>query len=75
MFMENNNFYKKIGNIYLTPKQIEVLNKYNIDYTKFKDLNELIYNIEYYLNNDNLSDLELVSEELSEFRYYNYTNK
>ena len=73
--MENNNFYKKIGNIYLTPKQIEVLNKYNIDYTKFKDLNELIYNIEYYLNNDNLSDLELVSEELSEFRYYNYTNK
>ena len=73
--MENNNFYKKIGNIYLTPKKIEVLNKYNIDYTKFKDLNELIYNIEYYLNNDNLSDLELVSEELSEFRYYNYTNK
>lgn len=73
--MEYKNFYKKYGNIYLTDKQISILNKYNIDYKKFKNLKELIYNIEYYLNNNNLDDLELVSEELSEFQYYNYTNK
>lgn len=75
MYMEYKDFYKKYGNIYLTDKQVSILNKYNIDYKKFKNLKELIYNIEYYLNNNNLDDLESVSEELSEFQYYNYTNK
>lgn len=75
MYMENNSFYKKYGNIYLTDKQVKILNKYNIDYMKFNSLNELIYNIEYYLNNDYLEDLEVVSEELAEFNYYNFTQK
>ena len=75
MNMDNNNFYKKEGNLYLNDKQIKILNKYNIDYKKFNNLNELIYHLEYYLNNNNLSDLEAVSEELSELQYYNYTNK
>lgn len=75
MHMKENNFYKKYGNLYLTDKQIEILNKYNIEYMKFNSLNELIYHIEYYLNSSNLPDLELVSEELSELKYYNFTNK
>ena len=75
MYMNEENFYKKHGNLYLTDKQIKVLDKYNIDYKKYNNLNELIYNLEYYLNNEYLSDLEQVSEELSEFFYYNCTNK
>lgn len=75
MYMKENSFYKQYGNLYLTDKQIEILNKYNINYKQFNNLNELIYHLEYYLNNDNLPDLEVVSEELSELEYYNYIKK
>ena len=74
MYM-NNDFYKQYGNLYLTDKQVEVLTKYSIDFNKFNNLNELIYHLEYYLNSNDLPDLELISEELSELEYYNYTNK
>lgn len=74
MYMEER-FYKQYGNLYLTNQQINILNKYNIHYQDFKSINELIYYLEYYLNNDSLDDLEQVSEELSEFNYYNFTNK
>lgn len=75
IFMEEEKFYKKIGNLMLTDRQIKVLNRYQIDYQKFHNIKELIFYLEYYLNNDKLDDLEQVSEELSELYYYNYTNK
>ena len=75
MRMIENNFYKKYGNIYLTDKKEKILEKYNINYKKYNNLKELIYYLEYILNNNSLDDLEIVSEELSEFFYYNYTNK
>lgn len=75
MRMIENNFYKKYGNIYLTDKQVKILEKYNINYKKYNNLKELIYYLEYILNNNSLDDLEIVSEELSEFFYYNCTNK
>ena len=73
--MESDLFLKKYGNLYLTDKQVKVLNKYNINYNNFNKLSELIYYIEYLLNSNDLEDLELVSQELSEFQYYNNTNK
>ncbi len=75
MCMESDLFLKKYGNLYLTDKQVKVLNKYNINYNNFNKLSELIYYIEYLLNSNDLEDLELVSQELSEFQYYNNTNK
>lgn len=68
-------FHKRYGNLFLTDKQVEILSKYNIDFNKFKNTNELIYYLEYYLNYQQLEDLDLLSEELSEFEYYNNTNK
>ena len=67
----------KKNNIYITAKQEKILEKYNISVDKYSSLNELIYVIEEYLNNsfEYLEDLDLVSQELSEFKYYNYTNK
>lgn len=65
----------KYNNINLNEKQIKVLKKYNIGYQKFNNLNELIYHLEYYLNNQDLPDLEEISIELDELEYYNYTNK
>ena len=69
-------FLKKINNIYISQEQIEILEKYGIDINKYKDINELIYCIETYLNNGlSLEDLEWVSESLSEYNYYANTNK
>lgn len=70
-----NNFYKKYGNLILTDKQVKILKKYGIDYKKYNSISELLYYLEYYLNNQNLEDLEVVSYELAELQYYNYTNK
>ena len=57
-------------------KQIDILNKYQINYKKYNQLSELIFDIEQYLySNNNLDDLEWVSENLAEFNYYHNTNK
>ena len=59
--VDEDNFYKKIGNLTLTNNQIEILNKNEIDITNFKSNHELIFYLESILNNvineelDNLS--------------------
>lgn len=64
------------NDIYLNEKQIDILNKYQINYKKYNQLSELIFDIEQYLySNNNLGDLEWVSENLAEFNYYHNTNK
>ncbi len=70
-----NNFHKKYGNLLLTDYQVNILNKYNIKYQEFNNLNELIYYLEDYLNNNDNEELESISYELSEFNYYHNTNK
>ena len=73
------NKLNKINNIYLSNKQIDILNKYNIDYKNVVDVSELIFKIETYIEDnyeyEQLSDLENLSIELSEFNYYYNTNK
>lgn len=89
MFLEENNisiddlvatedkFLKKHNNIYITQEQIQILKKYDIDINNYKNINELLYEIEELLNNSyiQLDDLEFVSQSLSEYNYYNNTNK
>ena len=72
---ENMHVLRKNG-ILLSDKQIEILNKYNIDYLKFNNISSLIYEIEEILNNGEFSeDLENLSLELAEYNYYQNTNK
>ena len=70
-------FLKKHNNIYISDEQINILKKYDINIDKYSNLNELVYDIEEYLNDsyDELEDLEWVSQSLSEYNYYNNTNK
>ncbi len=74
-----NNKMNKINNLYLSNSQIEILNKYNIDYLNKVDMKELVFEIEEYINENNgfmeLDDLEYLSQQLSEFNYYYNTNK
>lgn len=70
-------FLKKHGNIYISDEQLNVLKKYDIDVNKYNNVSELIYDVEEYINDsyEELEDLEWVSETLSEYNYYNNTNK
>ncbi len=67
---------KRKNDIYLSDEQIKVLEKYHFDYTKYSNLQSLIYDLEYYLNEfSDATDLDLLSSNLAEFNYYQNTNK
>lgn len=70
-------FLKKHNNIYISEEQLEILKKYNINVDNYKNISELLYVIEECLNDSytELDDLEWVSQTLSEYNYYNNTNK
>lgn len=70
-------FIKKYNNIYITEEQVNILRNYGIDIEKYINVNELIYDVETYLNEESgdFDDLEWVSQTLSEYNYYNNTNK
>ena len=74
-----NNELKKINNIYLSNKQMNILDRYMIDYKNVVDMNELIFKVEEYIEDnysyEELDELENLSLELSEFNYYYNTNK
>ena len=70
-----NDFYKSVGNLLLTDRQITILKKNNIDISKFNSNHELIYYLETILNNNQNDELDNISLELSEMYYYNDTNK
>ena len=74
---EDKSFIKNRGNgIYLSDNDIEVLKRYDIDYSKYSSLNNLIFDIEEILNYEvDIDDLDEVSRKLSELNYYNNTNK
>ena len=71
------NFTKHIKNdLYLSDSDIEVLEKYEIDYLKFKSVKELMFQIETMLRNyDTDDDLEDLLIKLSDYNYYFQTNK
>ena len=77
LYATEKDFHIKHKNFYITKRQIEVLEKYDIDINKFNNIEDLLFDIEEYLNDTGLpaDDLEWVSESLAEFNYYNNTNK
>ncbi len=72
----DNKLNKISDNLYLSNRQIEILNRYKIDYKKFNDIKSLMYEVEEVLNESYISDeLEQLSIELAEFNYYHNTRK
>ena len=72
-----NNFTKNIHHdLYLSDSDIEVLEKYDIDYLKFKSVKELMFYLEEMLRYQDVdSDLEDLLIKLSDYNYYFQTNK
>lgn len=75
----SSNLLNDFGNgILLTNREIEVLNKYSIDYKGCSNLKSLIIKIEQVLNEEELDDIEeldYISETIAERDYYQNTNK
>ena len=70
------NSLNNVNGLLLTNKEIEILDRYNIDYKKCISLKEVIYLIEDTLDlEEDSEDLELISQSISERDYYQNTNK
>ena len=59
----------------LSDYHISVLNRNGIDYKKYSNIRELIFEIENCLDDYFDDELDLVSSQLSEYIYYNDTKK
>lgn len=70
------NSLKDCGNgIFLTNFEIQVLEKYHIDYKKTVSLKEILFEVEDILNDDYYDDLENISKSIAERDYYLNSNK
>ena len=70
------NMTKINDNLYLSNKQIDILDRYEIEY-KSKSIEILMFEIDEILNDsyDDLYDLEDIAKEIAEFNYYHNTKK
>ena len=71
---EENQLEKINDKLYLTKRQIDVLKRYDIEYSN-KSIDQLIFELEDILNYEENEELDRLSSELSEFNYYHNTNK
>ena len=60
---------------FLSDYQLEVLSKYNININDVGSINELIYEIDIILEEEEYEDLAQIANEIQEFNYYLNTNK
>lgn len=66
---------RRDNNFLLSDYQISVLNRVGIDFNKYSNIRDLLFDVEELLNEIYDDELDLVSNQLSEFIYYNDTNK
>lgn len=73
--IEDNKFIN-VNGLMLTKKEIDILDKYNINYQKCKSLKEVLYEIEKAIDFfDDIEQLDSISETIAERDYYQNTNK
>ena len=61
---------KQKNGLFLSQEQVEILEENNIDYSKCKTLQELIYTIEQYIDDNNYDVLNNLLDILQEINYY-----
>lgn len=72
---ENNKLIKINNNLFLTNNQINILKRYDINYTISNSLRDLMLKIEEILDYEEIEELEILLEELQNRQYYENTNK
>ena len=75
--ISNNISLNNINNFLLSNYEIEVLNRYNIDYNSCSSLKDVLFLIDEILNNstDDMVDLEEISISIGDRDYYQNTEK
>lgn len=69
-------FLKRRENgLMLSDNDVEILERNNINYLDYSNLESLIFEIQELLEEINDDELENLSIKLGEYNYYNYTNK
>lgn len=72
----DNLLLKRRNNDFLfSDMQINTLKRYGIDYNNYNNLDELLFDIEEILNNSYDEELDLISSQIAELRYYKDTKK
>lgn len=74
----DSNFFQVVGHdLMLTNHEIEVLNRYKIDYSKCFQLKEILFEIDEVIHDMDIvdDDLEMVAQTIAERDYYQNTNK
>lgn len=66
---------RRKNNILLSDYQMMILKERNFNLDKITNINELLFEIEEYLNNNYDDELDLIGSQLAEFIYYQQTNK
>ena len=66
---------RRENGILLSDYQVSVLSRNGINYKKFGNVRELLFEIENCLDDYFDEELDLVSSQISEYIYYNDTNK
>ena len=72
---ENLLLKRRENNILLSDYQVSILNKNGINYNNFSNIRDLLFEIENCLDDDFDEELDMVSQQLSEYIYYNETKK
>lgn len=72
---ENNKLIKINNNLYLTQNQINTLERYDINYQISNSMRDLMIKIEEILDYEEIEELEILLENLTERQYYENTNK
>lgn len=61
--------------ILLSDYQVGILKNNGFDYTKYGSMQELLFDIEEYLNDEYNDELDIVSNQIAELIYYRDTKK
>lgn len=72
---DNNKLIKINDNLYLTKNQINTLERYDINYQISNSMRDLMIKIEEILDYEEIEELEILLENLTERQYYENTNK
>ena len=71
----NDNSLNLVGDLILSNYEIDILEKYNIDYRKCLDMKDLIFILDNYSLNNLNPEIDEILMSISERDYYHNTNK
>jgi len=66
---------RRKNNMLLSDYQISILSRYGINYLNYRNIHDLLFDIEECLYDEYNDELDLVGSQIQDFIYYNETKK